>query len=385
MTRIDRYLLFLYGRILFICFASIASLFVVIHLFGSLGDFDRIAQQDNESMLSAAFEYYRPFTLSLFERLSSLLALLALLFTIGWLNRTNELTALLAAGVTKSRVVRPLLMASAGVILTAVILRETIIPRFQDHLDRKPGDLTGEYPRPIRPAFDPQTMCLIQGKHLIPVTKEIAEINIRIQGEPLLSAIGPKLLAKRAHFQEASDERPTGYLLRNVQIPRNIDLKPSVYDSQSQQLLLMTSKDAAWIDPGDCFLVSSIEYEILRGGSSWQQYASAGELITHLKAEKMMTSGNELQVSIHQRLLRPLVDWTVLLLGIPILLKRPDRHLFWVAGMCLGIVGGFTGLVMGLAALGTSGLFLSPHLAIWLPLLLFLPWAWASTQDAMNC
>jgi lipopolysaccharide export system permease protein len=385
MTRIDRYLLFLYGRILVICFASIASLFIVIHLFGSLGDFDRVAQQGDESLLTAAFDYYQPFTLSLFERLSSLLALLALLFTIGWLNRTNELTALLAAGITKRRVIRPLLIASAGVIFTAVILRETVIPRFQDHLDRKPGDLTGETPRPIRPAFDPQTMCLIQGKNLIPVRKEITEINIRVQAGPLLAAIGPKLLAKSATFHESKEDRPTGYLLSDVETPRNIDARLSVYEPETGQALLLTSKDTPWIEPGSCFLVSSIEYEVLRGGSSWQQYASLSELLTHLKAEKMPASGNELQVSIHQRLLRPVVDWTVLLLGIPILLKRPDRHLFWVAGMCLGVVGGFTGLVMGLAALGSSGLLLSPHLAAWLPLLIFLPWGWASSHQAMNC
>lgn len=384
MTRIDRYLLFLYGRILCICFASITSLFIVIHMFGSLGDFDRVAQQGDETFLSAALEYYQPFTFSLFERLSSLLALLALLFTIGWLNRTNELTALLAAGVTKRRVIQPLLLASAGVIISAIILRETVIPHYQDHLDRKPGDMSGETPRPLRPAFDPEIMCLIQGKNLIPVRKEITDANIRVQGGPILSTIGPKILANSANFVAATEQRPAGYLLSEVQTPRNIDARSSVYQPDSGQPLLLTVKEAPWVGHGNCFLISNIEYEVLRGGSAWQQYASLMELFTHLRAEKMPASGNALQVSIHQRLLRPVTDWTVLLLGIPILMKRPDRHLFWVAGMCLAIVGGFTALVMGLAALGSSGLLLSPYLAAWIPLLIFLPWGWASTHQALN-
>ena len=89
-------------------------------------------------------------------------------------------------------------------------------------------------------------------------------------------------------------------------------------------------------------------------------------------------------MQIHQRALRPFIDWTVLLLGIPVLLTRPERHMFWVAGACLGIVAGFTAIAMGLAALGTSGSLVSPALAIWLPLLIFLPWGWAKTSTAME-
>ncbi len=58
--------------------------------------------------------------------------------------------------------------------------------------------------------------------------------------------------------------------------------------------------------------------------------------------------------------------------------------MFWVAGVSLGVVGGFSALVLGLAALGTSGYLLSPALAAWLPLLLFLPWGWAQTYQAME-
>ena len=162
MTRIDRYLLVLYFRILVICLASITSLFIVIHFFGSMDDFDRLPRQRKESLLWVVIEYSQPFTLTVFERLSSLLALLALLFTVAWLNKTNELTALLAAGIPKRRIVKPLMIASVLVILATAALRETAIPRYQDQLDRNPGDLTGQLPRPIRPAFDHELVCLIK-------------------------------------------------------------------------------------------------------------------------------------------------------------------------------------------------------------------------------
>ena len=385
ITRIDRYLLTLYARILSICFCSVAGLLIVIHLFNNLEDFDRYAEASQATLPQTLVDYYGPFALSVFERLSAMLVLLAVLFTIGWLNKTNELTALLAAGIPKRRIIRPLLAASLTVILATAVLRETAIPYFQDQLDRKPSDLTGEVLRPIRPAFDPHSVTLIQGRNLRLVNKEIIDVNIKIQGGPLLPSVGNKILARQAVYREACPEHPAGYLLTDVQTPRNIEARPSIADPVSGGPLLLTPRDYAWLAPGSCFLASTIEYETLRGGSSWQQYASIAELVAHLRAERSAHSGNDLRVGIHQRLLRPLVDWTVLLLGIPILLMRPDRHMFWVAGVSLAVVGGFTAVVMGLAAIGSSGYLLSPQLAIWLPLIIFLPWGWVRTQQALNC
>jgi lipopolysaccharide export system permease protein len=123
---------------------------------------------------------------------------------------------------------------------------------------------------------------------------------------------------------------------------------------------------------------------MLRGGSAWKQFASTTELITQLKSEKSPSSGDDLRVSIHQRLVRPAYDILVLLLGLPILLTRPDRHMFWLAGVSMMVVGGFTVVSMGLSAMGSSGYLLTPHLAVWLPMILFLPWGWAKTCAALE-
>lgn len=384
LTKIDRYLLTLYFRILLICFSSIAGLLIVIHIFGNLDDLSRSGASNQTSIWKVLLSYYLPFAISVFERVSALLALLALLFTIGWLNRTNELTALLAAGVAKRRIILPLLVASMCVILTAAAVRETVIPLYQDLLDRKPGELVGEAPRPVRPTYDPHLFALIQGRHLIASRQEIVDPNLRIQGGPILSSLGPKVIAKQAVFHAANDQHPAGFLLTNIVIPRNIDAKSSAVDPESGQVIMMSCKDYDWLPEQSCFFVTNIDYESLRGGNSWQHYASTLEIITRLKAERGTKSGNDLRVSIHQRLIRPAIDWTVLLLGIPVLLARPDRHMFWVAGVSLAIVGSFTAVVMGLAAAGSSGYLISPLLATWLPLVVFLPWAWAKTAQAME-
>lgn len=381
MTRIDRYLLFLYARVLTICFTSMAGLLIVVLFFTNLDEFLRFAEKTNRALLIVVAEYYGPFLLTFFDRLSGLLALLALLFVVAWLNKTNEFTALLAAGITKRRVVRPLLIASAVVILSAAAVREFSIPKYQDQLDRNPQDLTGELPRQMKPTFEHDAVALFQGNHLLPVNFQIVSPFLNIQGGPLLQTFGSKVQAASALYQSPTQSRPGGYLFQEVSSPTNIDLLSSVMAIDGKPLLL-TSKDTNWIDPGNCFLVSKTEYEMLRGGSAWKQFAATSELVQHLKGETR--SGNDLRVQIHGRILRPLIDWTVILLGVPILLTRPDRHMFWVAGACLFIVAGFTAVVLAMSALGTAGSFISPTLATWLPILVFLPWGWARTAGAME-
>lgn len=381
MTRIDRYLLFLYIRVLTICFASVSGLLIVVHVFSNLDEFFRFAEQNETSMLAVLGEYYGPYMLWIFERLSGLLALLALLFVVAWLNKTNEFTALLAAGITKRRVIRPLLLASACVVLAAAATREFSIPRFQDRLDRHPQDLTGDFQRPMRPTFEQEAMALFQGKYLLTVHSKIIAPLLSIQGGPLAATFGSKIVAESATHVRATQDTPCGYLFQNVTAPNNIDAIPSAQTVDGKPILL-TSKDTPWIQPGNCFLVSDTEFEMLRGGSAWKQFASTSELITHLQGENAR-SGNDLRVQIHGRILRPLIDWTVLLLGVPVLLTRPDRHMFWVAGACLFIVAFYTAVVMGLSALGGTGV-LSPILATWLPLIVFFPWGWAKTGAAME-
>lgn len=382
MTRIDRYLLFLYLRVLTICFSSIAGMLIVVLFFTNLDEFLRFAQQQQRALFWVVLEYYGPYLLSFFERLSGLLALLSLLFVVAWLNKTNEFTALLSAGITKRRIVRPLMLASAVVILSASALREFSIPYYQDRLDRNPQDLTGDLPRPMRPTFEHQAMALFQGKSLLPANFEIVAPILTIQGGPLADSFGSKILAKSAFYQRPTENKPRGYLFKNVTAPSGIDQRDSIHAVAGKPILL-TSKDTDWIEPGDCFLASEVEYEMLRGGSAWKQFAATSELIHHLKGENVR-SGNDLRVQIHSRFLRPLIDWTVILLGVPVLLTRPDRHMFWVAGACLIIVAGFTGIVVGLNAVGATGSFVAPSIACWLPLVIFLPIGWARTSAAMD-
>ncbi len=382
MTRIDRYLLFLYLRILLICFSSITGLMIVVQVFTNLDEFMRFAAKQEKSLLDVLVGYYGPYALTIFEQLSGMIALMSLLFVIAWLYRTNEFTALMAAGVTKWRVVRPLLVASVVIVLLAAMIREVAIPRFQDDLEQNPQDLTGEVGRPVKPRFDPRAQVLITGRHILPIHRQIVDPWLDVQKGPLSGVCGPQISASLAIYQDGKDGKPNGLLMHEVRQPPHIDKIESVYALDGSPLLL-TRKDTEWLAPGECFLVTDVEYDQLRGGNGWKRYASTQELIGYLRSGEMQNS-NDLEIQVHQRLLRPMIDWTLLLLGIPILLTRPDRHMFWVAGACLILVAGFTGVVLGLTVLASAGYLFSPSVAVWIPLVIFLPWGWMKTTQAMN-
>ncbi|MCC6507815.1 MAG: LptF/LptG family permease [Pirellulaceae bacterium] len=380
MTRIDRYLLVIYFRVLSICFLSIAGLMVIVQIFNNLTEFIEYGQQQ-KSIVRVLIEYFGPYTLTLFDRLSGLLALMALLFAITWIYRTNEMTALLAAGVTKRRIMRPLLIASACVIGLAGVSRELWIPSFQDRLDRKPQDLKGDLMRSVRPTADWNLGVHLQARNLLLAKRELIEPMVRIRAGAL-EGLGRQVLAATGSALPATAEHPAGFLLKGVHMPRDIDTIASIRSADGKPLFL-TRNDTPWLAPGECFLVTRIDFEMLRSGASWKQYASTAELISNLRSGET-PNVNEVLVQIHSRFVRPLIDWTVLLLGIPVVLTRPDRHVFWVAGVCILLVGGFTAVVMGLNAAGGNGYLLSPLVAAWLPLLTVLPWSYQKTAAAME-
>lgn len=380
MTRIDRYILFLYFRILIICFCSIVGLLVIVDVFTNLEEFIESGKQQG-SVVKVLVDYFGPKTLSLFEYISGLLAMMAMMFVISWLYRTNELTALLAAGVTKRRVVRPLVVASTIIILAAVLVREIGVPQFQEKLDRKPQDLTGQRPLAVQTAFDQKLGARFYGQSLLVAKRQILKPSIRLSKSSLVSAIGRRLEAETATHLPATNEHAAGYLLLGVTVPADIDSIPSVASSEGQSELL-THRDHAWIEAGGCFFASDLDFELLRGYN--KRYASTLELVSFLRASPMMR-GDDLRVSIHSRILRPLIDWTVVLLGIPIVLSRPDRNMFWVAGVCLLLVAGFTALVLGLSTVAGTGYLMSPFLAAWLPIVIVLPWSATQVANACDC
>ena len=102
-----------------------------------------------------------------------------------------------------------------------------------------------------------------------------------------------------------------------------------------------------------------------------EQYQSTTELIASANQPKRWSTGSE-YVSIHARLIRPILDLTLLLLGLPMVIGGIERNVFVSAGICFGIVGLVQLTVVVCYSLGASSL-IRPALAAWAPALLYVP------------
>ena len=377
MTRIDRYILILYFRSLIVCFLSLAGLLIIVHVFSNLDEFIEYGNQTG-NMVQGLLHYYGPYSLGIFDKLVGVMAMMAMMFVIAWLYRTNELTAILAAGISKGRVVKPMLIATAIVFLLGTINREMVLPLFANTLGKNPQDLGGKQQLTMRPMYDRDQYFLIGGKHLLVDEKQIAEPIFRLDGPA--SRIGKQVTADMATYLNPDSSHPAGYLLDGVRSPVDLVSKDSIIDKGHPFLLL--PKDQPWLKSTQCFIVSNVPFDLLEGGSSWKTYASIWTMIQRVRSDPRYY-GADVRVAIHARIVRPFLDVALVLLGMPIVLWRQDRHLFWVAGAAISLVVVYMGLVIGVGALGSSGTFLSPWLAAWLPLVLLLPVGWANSRMAM--
>src|SRR5262245_40563594 len=101
---IDRYLVLLFIKVLVVCYVSLAGLSFVIDFASNADEFLGYIRRQGIGVLP---DYYLPRSLLFFDRTAGLLALVSAIFAITVLQRSNEFTALMAAGVSRARVVTP--------------------------------------------------------------------------------------------------------------------------------------------------------------------------------------------------------------------------------------------------------------------------------------
>ncbi len=366
MTVFDRYLIRVFAKVLLICMISITGLYVVIDFCNNMDEFLNSGQQQGQ--LQVIGEYYGIRVPWFFDRISGLLALIAAMFAITWLQRTNEMTALLAAGIPKSRIVKPLVLGAVAISLLAAANREVVIPGNRNGLLQNAQDLQGEAPRTVEPVRDYRSDILLNGLHTYAREQRIEQPNFRLHQR--LGQFGRKLIAENAYYHPPQPGRPGGYLLDKVEQPENLAvLATAQWDGAP---VIYSPRDTDWLKPDQCFVVSEVDFQRLAGGTQWQQFASTRELFLGLR-NPSHDLGLDARVTIHSRVVQPLLDMTLFFLGIPLVLTRESRNIFVAAGWCLGVVVCFFTVLMLCQALGNHGYLLSPALAAWLPLLLFAP------------
>ncbi|TWU26829.1 putative permease YjgP/YjgQ family protein [Novipirellula galeiformis] len=378
MTKIDRYILILFLRTVLVCFCSIAGIFIVFHAFTSLDDLVHQARTDG-GLVRVMIRFYGPYMLLLFDWTGAIIVLMSLLFTVGWLRRTGEMTATLSAGISHGRILRPMLVASFLIIAVQLVNREFLLPHYRDALAMKAKAMEQEPEQPILPCYDLTNQILIEGASLLAKSKRINYPSFRLDGD--FAGYGDLITARTAQWTEATADHAEGYWVRGIKRPEQIDSLPSV-GTQNRPVIL-TRHDHPWLQPNECFIATTIHSEFLQTDQSTSRMVSISELASRIK-NPAVHSSMSVQVLLHERMVRPTLDYALVLLGLPIVVNRRGRNLFLMIAVAIGTVMFFFGIKTLSGAMGGSGYLLSPAMSAWVPLLILGPIAYVRLREVQN-
>ena len=373
MNILDRYTTRLFVKIYLIAMICMMGLWLVVDL---VKNFEKLTPPDRQtvSMINVLGQYYGARVLVLFNNLSPVIVLIAVISTISLMRSRNEIVALQSIGISPLRTTKPLIIASIVIALIAAGNREFGMPHFQSDLSRSAQNWRGTEKESIGARFDHKTDILIGGQYAVLKNKTI--IKPRFHLHRRLGAFPRVIESESALYLEATNDHPEGYLLKNVFKPIDVSNMQSVELAGVDAIITPSDeKQRNWLAKTDLFVVSSLPFELLVMENTQFQYSSMNQIINLLKNESLDYGAN-LRVQLHARLVEPILDVTLLLLGLPLILSRKPKKLVMSVALGSLIVALFFGVIVTCHALGANSSVISPSLAAWLPLIILAPVAY---------
>ncbi|HEU5115034.1 MAG TPA: LptF/LptG family permease, partial [Isosphaeraceae bacterium] len=122
-----------------ICFGSLVGLYIVIDAFSNVDEFYKV-EEKTLAVFRLMGHYYLVRIPMMYDRLCGVITMMAAIFTATWVQRNNELLAMLAAGVSTYRVIVPIVLCAALVSLIGVANQELLIPIVSEEVQKTPDD-----------------------------------------------------------------------------------------------------------------------------------------------------------------------------------------------------------------------------------------------------
>jgi lipopolysaccharide export system permease protein len=355
-----------------ISFVSLVGLYIVIDAFTNLDEFTKIKTGVGE-LFQHMGHYYLVRISFFYDRLCGVITMLAAIFTVTWMQKNNELLAMLAAGISSKRAIRPVIVSAALVSILAVMNQELIIPQISDDLQRTPDD-DGDRPVKAGSRWDFNELQL-QGENghraertiepfhaLLPVSRfgTLLALDARlaryIPDDDPRSPLRGGWLLWQATLSPAG-AKPDGTLLIAVE-PEMVGKLPKHYGDGPPP-------------PGDMmFLRSDITFTNIIRSADWYQFATTPDLVRAYADQGNRTERLNVAVYLHGRLVRPITSMVLLLLSLPLVLGGEGRNMFINLGLSLGTSALFYGVNFLMGYLGGNNV-MPPELAAWVPIIAF--------------
>jgi lipopolysaccharide export system permease protein len=367
----QRYLAFFKAYI--ICFVALVGLYIVIDAFSNFDEFSKRADGVVE-IFQIMGQFYLVRMTSMYDRLCGVIGMMAAIFTVTWMQKNNELLAMLAAGISTQRVIRPVWIATLMVSGLAVLNQELIMPRFADEL-LKDHDDDGVRKVRVSGRYDSNGI-LIHGGDADRNARTVYQFNATVP-VPVFGALR-ELEAKQGRYIPEDDHKAplkVGWLLRGAQLNPPVE-REALRDNP---ILVRLDSLAGFPPPtGDMpdlggesyFLRTDMKFDAVTRKRQWFQLAQTFELMRGLTDPANAPERMEIAVFLHTRIVRPLSSLSLMMLSLPLVLGGYGRNMFINLGLSLGTSATFYGMAFMTQYLGNNGA-LSPELAAWSPLILF--------------
>lgn len=325
LTILDRYilraLLINYG----IALAVMISLYVVLDLFVNMDEFTEQGYAFPTVIRNIA-DYYAPNLLLYFAQLSGVITLFACLASLARMRKFNELTAVLASGVSLHRVAAPII--TFGLVSTALLVidSEWLIPSVAHRLARDRDDVDGTRAYGVLFLRD-RDESLLSAAQFHPKTRDLRSLLVLTRNEQ--GSIIRTLEADRGVWEPPDSTRPIGrWRLQRSRLTTRV-IHPNETLGPREGIRVTHPE----------FYESDLSPEAiqLRQAEGWIRFLSLGQL---RELQQQGSSNVEAIVRTrHARIATPLVSIVLLLLGLPFFLNRSPGNVTHDTGKCLLMCG----------------------------------------------
>ncbi|MBN2211085.1 MAG: LptF/LptG family permease [Sedimentisphaerales bacterium] len=332
-----------------IALAVVLLLRMLLDLFLGIDEFLETKNDDEVlapmMVVSRIVRYYWPRLFLYFREFSGVVIMLAATFSMTRMTRNNELTAVLASGVSLKRMIVPVVLLAMGFNLLMAADQELVLPRLADDLNRK-QDEVDERGLVYFWLVPDEKGNLVSSLEFLPDEKAMQKVHILLREEGRLAG---QIFAARADWLGDGRWRLTDGILRT--------------EKGDQPVMEYSST----LTPEYLWLQRNSNYKTL------MSFTELNQLLGHL-------SGAEYAEAVSERNFRftdPIINMVMLLLGLPLLVSRERRNTPAVIGMVLlGAGGCFVATFVCKLFAGDVSLAnnpFTPLLVAWLPIIVFLP------------
>jgi lipopolysaccharide export system permease protein len=353
-----------------ISFTSLVGLYIVLDAFANIDEHAEIAEGTLD-LLGRMGRFYIVRTSRFYDELCGVISMMAAIFTVTWMQKNNELLAMLAAGVSTQRVIRPVLISAVLVQGLAVANQEFVIPKIAEELQRPPDIRASDKITKLYQCHDVNGLEL-HGAAGYADTRIIEKFDATLPASRFGTLLS--LQAERArHISEAATHAPLrgGWLIQGARI------SPPRAKWSSSLLIPLTAEQVAEfpqagepIDGPAYFLRSDVTFTELVRSRQWYYYASTEELMRMMAKPIGKTERTEYAVYLHARILRPIGSLILMFLSLPLVLGGMGRNMYVNLGLSLATSGVFYASAFLVQYLAKNDV-VTPELAAWLPLIAF--------------